>query len=166
MIARTEPREFREINCSTGEVVDWIEKSAYDERTAENEKLKAQVTELQEVISGKTFSYPDELNAALAQINELKVENARLKAKEMVKELKDASDYYCRNWNEAKAERDNLAKQNEKLKAALIEAKEHFDAIRSGLTTDINRVEFETKKRAHEASVEIFDALQSVESEK
>ncbi len=45
---------------------------------------------------------------------------------------------------------------------ALEEAETNFNSIMSGLTTDINKVEYYTKKLAREAKVEVTNALARV----
>ena len=45
---------------------------------------------------------------------------------------------------------------------ALQEAKQGFEAIMSGLTTDINRVEEMTKRRANQHYIEVVTALQKI----
>lgn len=52
-----------------------------------------------------------------------------------------------------------LLEINERLNQALQESRTHFNSIRSGLTTDINQVEFLTKNLAHAAHVEVDAAL-------
>lgn len=49
-------------------------------------------------------------------------------------------------------------------KDALREASGHFNAIQSGLTTDINKVEAATKHLAHAAWIEVNEALKQIDS--
>lgn len=52
-----------------------------------------------------------------------------------------------------------LLESNAAMEQALEEAKVHFNSIRSGLTTDINKVESMTKSLAQAAHLEVNQAL-------
>ena len=69
-------------------------------------------------------------------------------------------------WEKNKILESKLSAANaqiDKLVEALLEAKQHFNSISSGLTTDINRVEHLTKSLAHAAHVEVRLALAQYE---
>ena len=72
---------------------------------------------------------------------------------------KEASPYAYRVY------RGGVEDNSEELKiaiAALQEANDGFTAIASGLTTDINKVEQETKLRAHQHRIEVQAALRKL----
>lgn len=121
----------------------------YYELIKENQKLKEELLNY-----GKAVTHFEDKAEKLQQ------ENERLtkRVEELTKVIEGESVLRRENIRACSAN-VNLEEQIKMLTEALVEAETHLSAIASGLTTDINRVEFETKKRAHEAHVEILYAL-------